>query len=176
MKIQPSICLDNWGKPWKNPSQVGRHRDLNQGPPECESRTLPRNHLARDYYYYDHRTVLPKGRSFTANSGTKAAVLSKGRSFTTNSRTQVAVLLRMDRCGSFLLLSTPLSLSLASEQTLKDPRGISVKVRRVDLVNCALRTSPKFTIGVKYQFHQGFWPGQRSGNPNHTSPPLFKYI
>ena len=50
-----------------------------------------------------HQCVLPKGRSFTANSGTKAAVL-----------------LGMNRCSSFLLLSTPHSLSLASEQTLKD--------------------------------------------------------
>ena len=31
----------------KNPSQVGRHRDLNPGPPECESRALPRSQLAR---------------------------------------------------------------------------------------------------------------------------------
>ena len=34
-------------KPRKNLSQVGRHRDLNPGPPECESRALPRSHLAR---------------------------------------------------------------------------------------------------------------------------------
>ena len=47
MKIQPSICLDDWGKPRKKPSQVGRHRDSNPGPPECESRALPRSHLAR---------------------------------------------------------------------------------------------------------------------------------
>ena len=49
MKIQPSICLDDWGKPRKNLSQVGRHphRDLDPGPPECESRALPRSHLAR---------------------------------------------------------------------------------------------------------------------------------
>ena len=45
MKIQPSICLDDVGKPRKNPSQVGRHRDLNQEPLECESRALPRSHL-----------------------------------------------------------------------------------------------------------------------------------
>ena len=31
-----------------------------------------------------------------------------------------------------------------------------MKVRRVDLANWALRTSPKFITGVKYQFHQGF--------------------
>ena len=67
------------------------------------------------------------------------------------------------------------TLSLASEQTLKDlkvPRGTKLEVRRVDLANWALRTSQKFTTGVKYQFHQGFWPDQRSGNPNQPSPPL----
>ena len=57
-----------------------------------------------------HHRVLPKGRSFTANSGTKAAVLLKGRSSTANSRTQAAVSLGMDRFGSFPLLSVPHSL------------------------------------------------------------------
>ena len=33
---------------------------------------------------------------------------------------------------------------------------VVVEVRRVDLANWTLRTSPKFTTGVKYQFHQGF--------------------
>ena len=33
---------------------------------------------------------------------------------------------------------------------------MNVEVRRVNLANWALRTSPKFTSGVKYQFHQGF--------------------
>ena len=47
MKIQPSICLDDWGKPRKNPSQVGWHQDLKPGPPKCKSRALPRSHLAR---------------------------------------------------------------------------------------------------------------------------------
>ena len=50
-----------------------------------------------------------------------------------------------------------------------------VETRRVDLANWALRTSPKFTTGVKYQFHQGFWPDQRSGNSNHSSPPSSLY-
>ena len=52
-------------------------------------------------------SILAQGRSFTANSGTKAAVLLKGRSSTANSKTQAAVLLGMDRCGSFPLLSAP---------------------------------------------------------------------
>ena len=49
--------------------------------------------------------VLPKGRSFTTNSGTKAAVLPKGRSSTANSGTKVVDLPGMNRRGSFSLLS-----------------------------------------------------------------------
>ena len=41
MKIQPNICLDDWGKPRNNPSQVGRHRGLNPGPPKCKSCASP---------------------------------------------------------------------------------------------------------------------------------------
>ena len=51
------------------------------------------------------------------------------------------------------------TLSSASEQTLKDlqdPRGTNEEVRRVNMANWALRTSPNFATGVKYQFHQGF--------------------
>ena len=40
-------------------------------------------------------------------------------------------------------------------------------MRRVDLANWALRTSPKFTTGVKYKMHQGFWPDQ---SPESQSP------
>ena len=56
MKIQPSICLDDWGKPRKN-----RHRDLNPGPPECESRALPRSHLARCLQLYPNNIQLNWG-------------------------------------------------------------------------------------------------------------------
>ena len=41
--------------------------------------------------------VMSKGRSFTANAGTKAAVLAKGSSSSANSGTSVAVLLGMIR-------------------------------------------------------------------------------
>ena len=61
-------------------------------------------------YMYIYQSILPKGRSFTAHSGTKAAVLLKGRSSTANSGTEAAVLLGMDRCGSFTLLSAAYSL------------------------------------------------------------------
>ena len=50
-----------------------------------------------------------------------------------------------------------------------------MEVRRVDLTNWALRTSPKFTSRVKYPFNQGFWSDQRSGNPNHSFPPFKRY-
>ena len=61
-------------------------------------------------YMQYHHCVLPKERSFTANSGAKAAVLLKGRSSTANSGTKVAVLLGIYRCSRFPLLSTPHSL------------------------------------------------------------------
>ena len=41
-------------------------------------------------------SVVPKGRSFTANPGTKAAVLPKGMFSTSDSGTKVAVLLRIE--------------------------------------------------------------------------------
>ena len=63
-----------------------------------------------NHHHHHHQSILPKGRSFTTNSGTKAAVLFKGRSSTANSGTQVAVLLGMYRYGSFSLLSAPHSL------------------------------------------------------------------
>ena len=59
---------------------------------------------------YHHQSVLPRGRSFTANRGTRASVLPKGRPSTANSGTKVAVLLGMNKCGSFPLLSAPHSL------------------------------------------------------------------
>ena len=67
-------------------------------------------------HHHHHQSVLSKGRTSTANSGIK-----------------VAVLLGINRCDNFLLLSHP-TLSLASEQTLKDPRGPTVLVNS-DLLN-----------------------------------------
>ena len=63
-----------------------------------------------------YQSVLPKGRSYTESAGTKVCSSAKGRSSTATG-TKVTILLGMNRCSSFLLLST---LSLASEQTLKD--------------------------------------------------------
>ena len=118
------------------------------------------HHHPQHHHHHHHQSIQPKERSFTANSGTKAAVLLKGRSSTANSGTQAVVLLEIDRCGSFPLFPHS-TLSLAPEQTLKDLKRSqmhrrSVKVRRVDMANWALRTSLKFTTGVKYQFHQSF--------------------
>ena len=64
-----------------------------------------------------------------------------------------------NRFGSFPLFSASHSLSSAPEQILKNLKRCQdtiLEVRRVDLPNWILRTSPKFTTGVKYQFHQGF--------------------
>ena len=59
---------------------------------------------------HHHHSVLPKGSSFTANSGNKATVLLKDRSSTANSETRAAVLLGMNRCDSFPLLFTLMSI------------------------------------------------------------------
>ena len=73
------------------------------------------------------------------------------------SGTKVAVLLGINTVGAVASRFFPHStLSLASEQTLKDTRGTNMEERRVDLASWAIRTSPKFTTEVKYQFHQGF--------------------
>ena len=64
----------------------------------------------RSFKNHHHQSVLPKGRSFTANAGTKAAVRPNGRSFTANSGTKAAVLLGMYRWCRFPLLSAPHSL------------------------------------------------------------------
>ena len=115
--------------------------------------------LPLEYYTIIIISVLPKGRSFAANSDTKAAILPKSRSSIAKSGTYVAVLLGTNRCGSLPLLSAS-PLSLASEQTLNDlkrsGRDTNEGMRRVNLANLSLQTSPKFTTGVKYQFHQGF--------------------
>ena len=58
---------------------------------------------------HHHQNLLPKGRSFTASAGTKAAVLLKA-DFHSKIRNQAAVLPGMNRCGSFPLLSAPHSL------------------------------------------------------------------
>ena len=65
------------------------------------------NHHYYHHHHYHYHSVLTKSRSFTGNSGSKAAVLLKGRSSTAKSGTKVAVLLMMNRCGSFPLLSAP---------------------------------------------------------------------
>ena len=43
-------------------------------------------------HHQHYQSVVPNGRSFTANSGSKAAVLPKGRSSTTSTGNKVAVL------------------------------------------------------------------------------------
>ena len=58
--------------------------------------------FSSSFSYRHHESVLPKGRSFTTNLGTKATDLRKSRFSAANSGTKVAVLLRMNvhRCGA----------------------------------------------------------------------------
>ena len=72
-------------------------------------------------------SFLPK-RSFTANSH-QGCSFAKGRSSTANSGTKVAVLPELNRCGSLPLLPAH-NLSLASERTLKDLKRFWASTRR----------------------------------------------
>ena len=112
---------------------------------------------------YHYQCILPKDKSFTANLETKAAVLPIGRSSTVNSGTKVAVLLGTNRCGSFLFFSAPHSL-FSNRTDLKRyekiPGGTTWRWGEgIWLTGHSRlhRNWPQAT-GVKYQFHQDFWP------------------
>ena len=47
LKITKSLAIFRLTNTTENLNQVGRPRDLTPGPPECESRALPRSNLAR---------------------------------------------------------------------------------------------------------------------------------
>ena len=123
------------------------------------------------YHHHYHQRVLIKGRSFNANSGIKAAVLTEGRSSTANSETRVAGLLGMNSYGCFPLLSTPHSLfSIWRELkwSEKIPGAPSWKLGEwiwLSGPSGLHRNSPQTLISVQ----SGFWPYQKSGNPNHPS-------
>ena len=76
--------------------------------------------------------------------------------------------------GEWIWLTRPSGLHRNS------PQGLNISSIRVfdqiadPEIPITLRP-PKFTTGVKYQFHQGFWPDRRSGNPNHPSPHINIY-
>ena len=118
--------------------------------------------------------VLPKGRCINARTGTYAAVLPKADLPPHARELRLLVYQGVDRCGSFPLLSAPHSL-FSIWTDLQISQGHNVVVRRVDLANWALRTSPKFITEVKYQFHRRFWPDRKSGNHNHPSLPYTVY-
>ena len=83
-------------------------------------------------------------------------------------RSQGCSFTRMNRCSSFPLLSAPHSL-LASEKIPGAPMwrwGEWIWLT----VPSRLQNSPQ---GLNYQIYQGFWPDQRSGNPNRPLPPNF---
>ena len=65
-------------------------------------------------------SVLPKGRSFTANGETQAEVLPKAGLPPQTQEPRLQFYQGFNRCGIFPLLSASHSLSLACEQTLKD--------------------------------------------------------
>ena len=80
-------------------------------------------------YHHHHQSVLPKGRSFAANSAPRLKLYAKAGP-SPKLRNQCCSLLGINRCGCF---SHPTFFS-ASEQTLKDlknPMGPILEVRKV---------------------------------------------
>ena len=125
-------------------------------------------HPQHHHHDHHHQRVPPKGRSFTASAGTKAAVLQKAGLPPQTQELRLQFYYGWLGAVASRCFPNP-TLYSVSEEILQDPRGTNVEVRRKDLANWGLRTSPKFTTGVKYQFHQGFWPDSRSRNLNHPS-------
>ena len=121
-------------------------------------------------------SILPKGRSFNANSGTKVAVLLKGRYSTANSGTQAAVLLGMDRCSSFPLLSAPHSLFSIWTDLKRSEKIPGAPARRWG--EWIWLTGPS---GLHRNLPQGLNIGsirvfdhiRASGNPSQPSPPVY---
>ena len=118
-------------------------------------RAINLSYAPETYTMSNHRLFCPKaGPSLQAEK--PRLQFSRRQVFHRNLRNQGCSFIR-DLIGAVAsrCFAHP-TLSLASEQTLEGPRGTNEEVRRVDLANWALRTSPKFTTGVKHQFHQGF--------------------
>ena len=140
----------------------------------CNSLKVTTYKLLKMKSSYRRQCFLPKGKSFTSNSGTKASVLSKGRS-SANTETKVSVPLATNRCSSFPLLSAhhylfsvwtdfKRSEKISGSTTwtwgkwiwLTGPSGLH-------------RNSPQ---GLNISFIRVFFlPDQRSGNPNNPSSP-----
>ena len=99
---------------------------------------------------------------------------SQGQVFHANSGTMVSVLLGMNMCGSVPLLSASHSLFSIWTDLKRSEKIPGVPTRRwgewiwLTVPSGLYRNSPQ---GLN-QFHQSFWPDQRSGNPNHPSPPM----
>ena len=84
----------------------------------------------------------------------------------------------MNRCGSFPLLFAPHSLFSIWTNLKRCEKILGAPTRRWGEWICLTgpsglhRNSPR---GVKYQFHQGFWPDQRAGNPIHALSTWFTF-
>ena len=100
------------------------------------------------------QSVLPKGQVLNCKRRNLSCSSAEGRSSTANSRTKVQFYQGLNRCGSFPCFAHP-TLSLASEQTLKDLKS-SQGHRRVDLANWALSTSPNSPQGLNINFIRVF--------------------
>ena len=120
--------------------------------------------------YHHHQSVLPKDRSYTASAGTYTAVLPKADLPLQTQEPRLQFYQGLNRCGSFPLLSASHSLF-----------SIWIDLKRSEWSQGHQHggeesgfgwTSPKFTTGVKYQFHQGFFTRSEVWkSPSPFTPP-----
>ena len=135
--------------------------------------------------------VLTKGKSSTANSETKIAILPYGRSSTANSGTKVAVLRKAglplqtpeprlqfyqgwigavaSRCFPHSTLFSIWTHFKRSEKVPSEPtRGWG---EWIWLIGPSRHTEIHHRWSISDS--SGFWPDERSRNPNHPSPPIY---
>ena len=117
-----------------------------------------------------HQSVLPKCRTFTANSSTETAVIPKGRFSTSNSGTKFAVLLGMNRCGSFPLLS-----ALYSLYSIWTDLKRSQKIPGTPAYRWGVWIWLTWPSGLHWNSPQGFWP-DRPYTHTHTHTYIYIYI
>ena len=76
----------------------------------------------------------------------------------------------LNRCGSFPLLSVPHSLFSIWTDLKRSKKIPGTPTWRWG--ECIWLTGPSGLHRYSLQGVNGFWPDQRSGNPNHPSPPI----
>ena len=118
-----------------------------------------------------------QGQELHWSTGTYASVLPKAGLPPQTQEPTLQFYQGLNKCGTFPLLSAPHSLFSISTDLKTSEKIPGAPTWRWGEWIWLTGNSPKFTIEVKYQFHQSFFflPDHRSENSNHPSPPVNTY-